>query len=168
MSYLVRDMTLKMFKKNLFYFLIVLFIFFFDRVTKILIVKNFDISGNDFIEVTSFFSLNLIWNKGIAFGLFSLNQGLYYNFITVVILVITAIIFWMIIKSEGLEKIGFILIFGGSLGNMFDRIMYKSVPDFIDFHINNFHWFIFNVADIFITLGVVLLIYLELIIKVRK
>ena len=74
----------------------------------------------------------------------------------------------MIIKSEGLEKIGFILVFGGSLGNIFDRIMYKSVPDFIDFHINNLHWFIFNVADIFITIGVILLIYLELILKVRK
>ena len=168
MSYLVHDMTLKMFKKNLYYFLIILLIFFFDRITKILVVKNLDTSGNDFIEVTSFFSLNLIWNQGIAFGLFSLDQGLYYNSITVIILVITAIIFWMIIKSEGLEKIGFILIFGGSLGNIFDRIMYKSVPDFIDFHINNFHWFIFNVADIFITFGVILLIYLELIIKVRK
>ena len=74
----------------------------------------------------------------------------------------------MIIKSEGLEKIGFILIFGGSLGNIFDRIVYKSVPDFIDFHINNFHWFIFNVADIFITIGVILLIYLELIVKKRN
>ena len=112
--------------------------------------------------------MNLIWNQGIAFGLFSFDEGLYYNFITVVILIITAIIFWMIIKSEGLEKIGFILIFGGSLGNIFDRIVYKSVPDFIDFHINNFHWFIFNVADIFITIGVILLIYLELIFKAKK
>ena len=157
-----------MFKKKFFYFSIILFIFCFDRITKILVVKNLNTLGNDFIEVTSFFSLNLIWNQGIAFGLFSLDQGLYYNIITMIILAITAVIFWMIIKSEGLEKIGFILVFGGSLGNIFDRIMYKSVPDFIDFHINNLHWFIFNVADIFITTGVILLIYLELIIKVRK
>ena len=168
MSYLVHDMTLKMFKKNFFYFLIILIIFFFDRITKILVVKNLDTSGNDFIEVTSFFSLNLIWNQGIAFGLFSLDQGLHYNIVTLIILAITAVIFLMIIKSEGFEKIGFILIFGGSLGNIFDRIVYKSVPDFIDFHINNFHWFVFNVADIFISFGVILLIYLELIIKVRK
>ena len=157
-----------MFKKNLFYFLIILFIFFFDRITKILVVKNLDTSVNDFIEVTSFFSLNLIWNQGIAFGLFSLDQGLYYNSITVIILVITAIIFLMIIKSEGLEKIGFILIFGGSLGNIFDRIVYKSVPDFIDFHINNFHWFIFNIADIFITLGVIFMIIIEFIETEKK
>ena len=157
-----------MFKKKFFYFSIILFIFCFDRITKILVVKNLNTLGNDFIEVTSFFSLNLIWNQGIAFGLFSLDQGLYYNIITMIILAITAVIFWMIIKSEGYEKIGFILIFGGSLGNIFDRIVYKSVPDFIDFHINNFHWFVFNVADIFITFGVILLIYLELIIKVRK
>ena len=158
-------MTLKMFKKNLYYFLIIFLIFFFDRITKILVVKNLDTSGNDFIEVTSFFSLNLIWNQGIAFGLFSLDQGLYYNFITVIILVITAIIFWMIIKSEGLEKIGFILVFGGSLGNIFDRLFYSAVPDFIDFHIKNFHWFIFNVADIFITIGVIMLICHEVFLK---
>ena len=157
-----------MFKKKFFYFSIILFIFCFDRITKILVVKNLNTLGNDFIEVTSFFSLNLIWNQGIAFGLFSLDQGLYYNIITMIILAITAVIFWMIIKSEGYEKIGFILIFGDSLCNIFDRIVYKYVPDFIDFHINNFHWFVFNVADIFITFGVILLIYLELIIKVRK
>ena len=68
----------------------------------------------------------------------------------------------MIIKTKGLEKLAFMIVFGGSLGNIFDRLYYSSVPDFIDIHIGNFHWFIFNVADIFITLGVILLITLEI------
>ena len=67
----------------------------------------------------------------------------------------------MMIKSAGIQKYGFMLVFGGSLGNIFDRLYYSSVPDFIDIHFYNFHWFIFNVADIFISIGVFLLIYSE-------
>ena len=68
----------------------------------------------------------------------------------------------MTLKSYGKKKIGLIMILGGALGNVFDRILYKAVPDFIDFHIGNFHWFIFNLADIFITLGVIFMILLEI------
>ena len=126
-------------------------------------------NANDFgernIRLTSFLDLNLIWNEGIAFGLFSFDQKLYYNFLTFFIIVITLIIFWMITKTKKIEKFAFMMIFGGSLGNVFDRLLYKAVPDFIDFHIKNFHWFIFNVADIFITIGVIILIYHELFLK---
>ena len=66
------------------------------------------------------------------------------------------------LKSQGLERFSFLMIVGGSLGNIFDRIFYSAVPDFIDIHINNFHWFIFNVADIFITLGILFLISIEI------
>ena len=103
----------------------------------------------------------MIWNEGIAFGLFSFDQKIYYNLLTIFIFIIILIIFWLMIKSKGLEKFSFIMIIGGSLGNIFDRIYYSAVPDFIDIYFDNFHWFIFNVADIFITLGVILLIILE-------
>ena len=112
-------------------------------------------------KVTSFLNFNLIWNEGIAFGLLSFDQKLYYNFLTIIIILVTIIIILMIIKTKGLEKIAFMMIFGGSLGNIFDRLVYASVPDFIDLHFNNFNWFIFNVADIFISVGVILLIYYE-------
>ena len=157
-----------MFKKNFFYLTLFLFIFIFYRITKILVLKNFNLNDYFVVELTPFLSLNLIWNSGIAFGLFSLDQGIYYNFLTGIILLITIIILWMFTRSEGTEKIAFLMILSGSFGNIFDRVYYRSVPDFIDFHVGNFHWFIFNVADIFITLGVILLIYFELIVKKKK
>ena len=132
-----------------------------DRFTKISIINFLENSDNRYIQITNFLSFNLIWNEGIAFGLFSFDQELYYNFLTIIIILVTIIILWMIIKTKGLEKIAFLMIFGGSLGNIFDRLVYSSVPDFIDLHYNNFNWFIFNVADIFISIGIILLIYLE-------
>ena len=107
----------------------------------------------------------MIWNEGIAFGLFSFDEKIYYNLLTFLIIVVTLIILWMIVKTEKIEKLAFMMIFGGSLGNIFDRLIYFAVPDFIDFHVKNFHWFIFNVADIFITVGVILLIYNELFLR---
>ena len=156
-----------MINKNFWNYTYILLIFSLDRLTKF-IVTNFT-QNNDqyFIEVTSFLNFNLIWNKGIAFGLFSFNETTYYNYMTVLILIITLIVFYLMIKSHGKEKIGYLMIVGGSLGNLFDRFMYSSVPDFIDIHINNYHWFIFNVADIFITLGVIMLISLEFL-KMKK
>ena len=154
-----------MIKKNFWNLIFILSIFLFDRVTKILIIN----SGKKFdevnVEITSFLNFNLIWNDGIAFGLFSFDQKTYYNLITFIIIMITIVIFVMIIKTQKIEKLGFMMIFGGSLGNIFDRIYYSSVPDFIDIHINNFHWFIFNVADIFISLGVMLLIFKEIFLR---
>ena len=123
-------------------------------------------SDNSFnIPITSFLNFNLVWNSGIAFGLFSFNEEFYYNIVSLIIVIITLIILFFAIKSSGFEKIGFSMIFGGSLGNIFDRLYYTAVVDFIDLHINNIHWFIFNVADMFITLGVLMLIYLEFVKK---
>ena len=143
---------------NLFY---IIGIFVLDRLTKIAIINSTDLYGENIFTITSFLNLNLIWNDGIAFGMLSFQEKNYYNFLTGIIILITIIIFWMITKTTKIEKVAFMMIFGGSIGNIFDRLYYSSVPDFIDFHINNFHWFIFNVADIFITLGVILLIILE-------
>ena len=150
-----------MLKKHLFNLSIVILIFIIDRISKLLAINFLDTYGEHGFRVTSFLNFNLIWNEGIAFGLFSFDEKLYYNFLTIIIILVTAVILWMILKTRGLEKIAFLMIFGGSLGNIFDRLVYASVPDFIDLHFNNFNWFIFNVADIFISMGVILLIYFE-------
>ena len=154
-----------MIKNNFWSFLFIISIFLLDRFSKVIIINFVESYGNSILLETSYLNFNLIWNDGIAFGLFSFDQKIYYNTLTAIIILITAIIFWMIMRTKRLEKIAFMMIFGGSIGNIFDRIYYSSVPDFIDIHFNNFHWFIFNVADIFITLGVLLLIYLEIFLK---
>ena len=157
-----------MLKKNLWNILFVLVIFAADRISKITIISSTQSQQKQEIIVNSFLNLNLIWNDGIAFGLFSFEQEFYYNLLTALIVLITIIILWMIVKTKRLEKVCFMMIFGGSLGNIFDRLYYRSVPDFIDIHVNNFHWFIFNVADIFISLGVIILIYLEIFLKKKR
>ena len=148
-------------KKNIPSLLIVFIVFLLDRVSKYIILKLSQPLGELDISVTSFLNFNLIWNNGIAFGLFSFEQNFYYNLFTLLIISITSIIIWLSYKADGLEKISYLMIIGGSFSNIFDRIYYSSVPDFIDISINNFHWFIFNVADIFISTGVILLIILE-------
>ena len=152
-------MTMEKIRNN---FIIVLLIFFFDRISKIFVINlNNKLLGSEIFS-SKFLNISLIWNKGIAFGLFSFSEKLIYNSLTIVILIIILIIIFMTIKSEGLKKYSLLMILGGAFGNIFDRIFYKAVPDFIDFHYENFHWFIFNVADIFITLGVIFMILLEL------
>ena len=150
-----------MLKKKITIFYIAALIFTLDRLSKYFILKLSNSVEEFNIPVTSFLNFNLVWNNGIAFGLFSFNEQFYYNIITLVIIIITFVILFFAIKSAGVEKIGFSMIFGGSLGNIFDRLYYSAVVDFIDFHINNIHWFIFNIADIFISLGVILLITIE-------
>ena len=136
-------------------------IFLLDRVSKIYVI-NLDkkLSGSE-IFLSKYLNISLIWNEGIAFGLLSFNQENLYNLLTFLIILIIFFILIMIFKSSGLKKIALIMILGGALGNVFDRILYKAVPDFIDFHIGSFHWFVFNVADIFITLGIFFMILLE-------
>ena len=149
------------FKNILINSIIILIIFLADRITKTYILKIAELENIVDIYLTSYLNLYLIWNKGIAFGLFSFGDNSIYNLISLVIVVITLVILFMIVKSNGFKKYSLILVFGGSLGNLFDRIYYSAVPDFIDFHVNNYHWFVFNVADIFITIGVICLIYAE-------
>ena len=150
------------FKKISLNSIIVLVIFLIDRVSKIYILKIAELENIVDIYLTNYLNLYLIWNKGIAFGLLSINESLIYNSISLVIALIILTILVMLIKSNGLKRYSLILVLGGSLGNLFDRVYYSAVPDFIDFHIGNLHWFIFNVADIFITLGIICLIYVEI------
>ena len=154
--------------RNLVNFSFVVSIFLIDRFSKLVMINSSTTDGSSNVSINDFLSFNLVWNDGIAFGLFSFDQKIYYNFLTVIIILITLIILWMILKTKGLEKIAFMMILGGSMGNIFDRLYYSSVPDFIDIHYGNFHWFIFNVADIFITVGVILLISLEVFKKNEK
>ena len=153
------------FKKILFNFTIISLIFFIDRISKNYILKIAEQESLVDIYVNSYLNFYLIWNKGIAFGLFSFDQNLIYNLITLIIVVISFVIIILIIKTSGIERYLFTLVFGGAISNLYDRIYYKAVPDFIDFHIAEYHWFVFNVADIFITLGIVSIILIEILKK---
>ena len=162
-------MIVKNFNKSLLINIsLTLLIFLIDRISKIYVINlNKNFSGSEIFS-SKFLNIYLIWNEGIAFGLFSSNENNIYNILTLFIILVIIIIFYMITKSQGLQKYSLLMILGGALGNVFDRILYKSVPDFIDFHIIEFHWFIFNVADIFITIGVICMILTELIASNKK
>jgi signal peptidase II len=156
------------FKKIVLNFIIIFIIFLIDRLTKNHILKIAELKNAVDIYITEYLNFYLIWNKGIAFGLFSFSNAFIYNLITSIIVVINIVLLVMIIKNEGFKKNSLLLVLGGSLGNLFDRIYYSAVPDFIDLHINNLHWFIFNVADIFITMGIILLIVDEIFLDNNK
>ena len=143
----------------------VLALFCIDRFSKIYIIELSEKTNVTEIYLTSFLNSYLVWNTGIAFGLFSLSSELIYNLFTALIVVINLIIIYLSIVTKDFRRYFFLLILGGSFGNLFDRLFYGSVPDFIDFHVGNFHWFIFNIADIFITVGVICLILAELMYK---
>ena len=162
-------MIIKKLSKNFFINLsFILLIFLFDRISKIYVIYLDNKLFGSEIFSSNFLNIYLIWNEGIAFGLFSFNEKIFYNILTIIILIIILIIFIMTIKSDGFKKYSLLMILGGALGNVFDRLYYKAVPDFIDFHIGNFHWFIFNVADIFITIGILFMVIIELFNKNQK
>ena len=150
-------------KYNLLGILIIILAFFFDRYSKIKIVDY--LINNNRIYINDFINLDLVWNTGIGFGLFSSNSNLIYHSITTIISIIIIFLFYLFIKSNFIDKLLFSLILGGALGNLYDRLIYLAVPDFIDLHYQNFHWFTFNIADIFITIGIIMLIFKESIIK---
>ena len=156
-------MILKFFNKNFYIHLFfIILIFVSDRLSKIYVIKETLGNLDNYILKSTYLNIRLIWNEGIAFGLFSFDDKFLYHSLSLLILVIILVIIYMIIKSEGLKKFSLMLILGGALGNFYDRIAYGAVPDFIDFHVNGFHWFIFNIADIFISIGVFALILIEI------
>jgi len=156
------------FRKIILNFLIIFTIFLIDRLSKNYILKIAELENTVDIYITQYLNLFLLWNKGIAFGLFSFEQNLIYHVISLIIFIITVVLIFMITKSKGIKKYSLISILGGAFGNLYDRVYYSAVPDFIDLHINGFHWFIFNVADIFITIGVICLILDELFFYKKK
>ena len=157
-------MFLKFLSKNFYIsFSIVTLIYFLDRLTKIYIIQlDKNNLGSDIFN-SAYLNIVLLWNKGIAFGLFSFDEVFLYNILSLMISVIIIILVIMSLNNNGFKKYLLLMIVGGALGNLHDRIFFKAVPDFIDLHVNDFHWFIFNVSDIFITFGVIFLIMLEII-----
>ena len=155
-------------KKKLTNLFFILLIFFVDRISKYLIVSFNNDNGQIDIPITSFLNINLIWNNGIAFGLLSFNGSYGYNLVTIIIFIVILILTIILFNAKKLNRVALILIIGGALGNFYDRIYYSAVPDFIDFYFKGFHWFIFNIADIFITLGVICLIYDEVFLEKNK
>ena len=150
-------------KKFIHSLLIITVIFFLDRFSKNYILSILEVNGSVDIFLTKYLNIYLIWNEGIAFGLLSFDQSSIYSMITMLITIITIVVLVLIIKTKDIRFYFYSFVFGGAVGNLFDRLYYSAVPDFIDLHINNYHWFIFNVADIFITIGVLCLILIELI-----
>ena len=145
--------------------IIILTVFFSDRLTKMYII-NLQTAGTDVdFYITSFMNFFLVWNTGIGFGLASFEANIFYHILTIIILVVNFVLIFILLKVKGAYIYLLGLIIGGSLGNLFDRIYYHAVPDFIDLHLGNFHWFIFNVADIFITVGIIGLMLAELLKK---
>ena len=141
--------------------LTIIIIFSLDRISKFYVISQSEKNFSYDLFESKFLNINLVWNEGIAFGLLSFDESKFYNFLTILIIIVIILVFFMILKSDNLKKYSLLMIFGGALGNLYDRVFFKAVPDFIDFHVGNFHWFIFNVSDIFISLGVLFLIILE-------
>ena len=157
-------MMFKFLSKNFYIsFSMVTLIFILDRLSKISVIELNKNSLGSEIFSSAYLNIVLVWNKGIAFGLFSFDESSLYNILTLLISIIVVILVIMSVKSKGFKRYSLIMIVGGALGNLYDRIFFYAVPDFIDFHIGNFHWFIFNIADIFITIGVFFMILFELI-----
>ena len=156
-------MILRFFSKKFYIYLFFVFLIFIsDRLSKIYIINESLKNLDNFILKSTYLNIRLIWNEGIAFGLLSFDDKALYHSLSLLILVIILVIIYVIIKSDGLKKFSLMLILGGALGNFYDRIAYGAVPDFIDFHVNGFHWFIFNIADIFISIGIFALILIEI------
>jgi signal peptidase II len=143
--------------------IIAILIFILDRFSKLYVMNLDRVNYSSELYQSKYLNISLVWNEGIAFGLLSFNQHSFYNILSLLISIIIMVIFFMIIRNDNIKRYPLLMIFAGAIGNLYDRIAYKAVPDFIDFHIGEFHWFIFNVADIFISLGVFFMILFELI-----
>ena len=151
------------FKNSFICSLTVLGVFLIDRFTKKKVIEN--LLNHNEVYINDFLNLSLVFNTGIGFGILSFNASIAYHLITLIIFLILFILIYLIIKSIFFEKILYSLILGGALGNLYDRVIYFAVPDFIDIHFKEYHWFTFNIADIFISLGVILLLLNEWIFK---
>tara|TARA_A100001011_G_scaffold167458_1_gene176259 strand:- start:790 stop:1287 length:498 start_codon:yes stop_codon:yes gene_type:complete len=148
--------------------LIILIIFTLDRVSKTYIINLFNETQFNEIYLIKFININFIWNEGIAFGLLNFGNQLFYDLISSLIAIISLVILFLAFKNKNFSGYFFAMVFGGSIGNLYDRIIFSAVPDFIDLHYNNFHWFIFNIADIFITIGILCLIYDEVFLEKKR
>ena len=165
MNFLINLKEIKNFflkKENIYYFVIIIIIFFLDRYSKFTIINNFSERTH---YINKYLNLDLIWNIGIGFGFLSTDSSLFYNLVTITVGIVIIFLLYVFTQSESVDKFIYSIIIGGALGNFFDRLAYKAVPDFIDLNYDNFHWFTFNVADIFITIGISIFIIRSFFIK---
>ena len=153
----IKDKTFK--RENIYSFTIIIFIFIIDRYSKIQITNNF---LDNTYYINDFLNFDLIWNTGIGFGLLSWDNSIFYNIITAIIGIVIVTLLYFLLNSKIFDRISLSLIIGGALGNFYDRLSYKAVPDFIDVHYGSFHWFTFNCADIFITIGIICFLFGDL------
>ncbi len=149
-------------KNNILILIIICLIFFLDRYTKLIVLNNF---SENLYYFNNYINFDLTWNTGIGFGLFTTANNMIYNVTSLVIALVIGVIIYIGLKSETSDKIIFSIIIGGAIGNFYDRLLFKGVPDFIDLHYGNFHWFTFNVADIFITIGIIIFLMKEFFVK---
>ena len=149
-------------KENIYYLTLIIIIFFFDRISKLKIISNYNESN---YYVNDYINFDLIWNIGIGFGFLSTDSSLFYNLVTLSIGAVIIVLIYIFGTSKNIDKLIYSIIIGGALGNFYDRLVYKAVPDFIDLHYNDFHWFTFNVADVFITIGIFIFLLRELVNK---
>ena len=159
----LKEIKNKILKKENFYFLLIISaIFFLDRYSKIIVMKDF---SDKSVYINNFLNFDLVWNTGIGFGLFSSNSSMVYNSISAIIALVIIGLLIFAFKADKFDKIIFALIIGGAVGNFYDRVLLNAVPDFIDVHFKEFHWFTFNLADIFITIGIICFIIKDLLVK---
>jgi len=156
----IKDYFLK--KENIYYFVLIVIIFLLDRYSKFIIINSF---SERTYYINKYLNLDLIWNIGIGFGFLSTDSSLFYNLVTVTVGIVIIFLLYVFAQSERIDKFIYSIIIGGALGNFFDRLVFKAVPDFIDLNYNNFHWFTFNVADIFITIGISIFVIRSFFIK---
>ncbi len=149
-------------KGNIYFFSIIIIIFFLDRISKIKIINNFN---ENVYYLNDYINFDLIWNLGVGFGLLSTSSSLFYNLVTVLIGMVILFLSYFFIISENIDKFIYSIIIGGALGNFYDRMIYRAVPDYIDIHYGNFHWFTFNVADIFISVGILIFVIRSFFVK---
>jgi len=151
-------------KTNILNFLLIAAIFLIDRFSKIKVI-NYVLSGNNNVYVNEYLNLDLVWNRGIGFGFFDLDAGIFYHLISLIVFFVILLLIYLMIKSNEFDKFLYSIVLGGAFGNLYDRVLYFSVPDFIDIHFNDYHWFTFNIADIFISAGIILILLKEMIFK---
>ena len=158
---------IKVKKFDIFSFIIIILAFGLDRLSKVYVINLIEKNQSE-LFINDFLNITLNWNRGIGFGLLSFDATITYHLISALILLIIIYLIYLMVKSDKFEKIIFSLIIGGALGNLYDRLNYYAVPDFIDFHLGSFHWFTFNFADIFISVGIIMIILKQLLQSEQK
>lgn len=135
-------------------------IFILDQALKWFMLVPFDLGARGRVEVLPFFDLVLVWNYGISYGLFQQESDLGRFILIAMMLIITAFLLWQMARTtDRFQIVSYALIAGGALGNVLDRIVHGAVVDYALLYWRSFHWYVFNLADVAIVAGVIILVY---------